>query len=80
MERNLRLPLGVAAQQLLDRLETPATSTEMIRTTPMGFPPEPIRFVGIELTRRAIARADESEGRRGPWLRLLDRFGLGFDS
>jgi glycine/D-amino acid oxidase-like deaminating enzyme len=69
-----------ASLDLLDRLETPATSTEMVRTRPMGFPPEPIRFIGIELTRRAIARADASEGRRGPWLRLLDRFGLGFDS
>ena len=29
---------------------------------------------------RALARADERGGRRGPWLRLLDRLGLGFDS
>jgi hypothetical protein len=34
----------------------------------------------IQATRRALARADERGGRRGPWLRLLDRLGLGFDS
>ena len=35
---------------------------------------------GIHLTTRALTRADEREGRRGPWLRLLDSVGLGFDS
>jgi len=34
----------------------------------------------IALTQRELARADEREGRRGPWLRTLDRLGLGFDS
>ena len=35
---------------------------------------------GVWLTRRALARADRREGRRGPWLKLLDAVGLGFDS
>ena len=52
----------------------------LVRTGLWPFPPEPIRTAGIQLTRRAIARADAHEGRRGPWLRLLDRLGLGFDS
>ena len=39
------------------------------------FPPEPLRYAGIQLTRRAIARADEREGRRGPWLRADRRHG-----
>ena len=34
----------------------------------------------IQATRRALARADERGGRRGPWLRGLDRIGAGFDS
>jgi hypothetical protein len=34
----------------------------------------------IQATRLALARADERGGRRGPWLRLLDRLGLGFDT
>jgi hypothetical protein len=44
------------------------------------WPPEPLRWLAVGLTQRAIARADENSGRRGPWLRLLDRLGLGFDS
>jgi hypothetical protein len=43
------------------------------------FPPEPLRYAAIEGTRRAYDREDAS-GERGAWLRLLDRFGLGFDS
>ena len=69
-----------AGLDLLDRKSTPATQTEMIQTAPTNFPPEPIRFLGIELTRRAIARADTAKGKRGWWLRLLDRLGMGFDS
>jgi hypothetical protein len=33
----------------------------------------------IQLTRNRLAASDRS-GRRGLWLRTLDRFGLGFDS
>ena len=69
-----------AGLDLLDGLSTPATATSLIHDKPLGFPPEPLRYIGIELTRRAIAKADREQGRRGPWLRLLDRLGLGFDS
>jgi len=34
----------------------------------------------VQLTRRALIRADEDGGRRGQWLKLLDRVGVGFDS
>jgi glycine/D-amino acid oxidase-like deaminating enzyme len=69
-----------AGLDLLEGISTPATSTSLVQTKPVRFPPEPVRYVGIELTRRAIAKADRDQGRRGPWLRLLDRLGLGFDS
>ncbi len=69
-----------AALDLLDATPSVATSTTMIATRPIPFPPEPFRSVGISATRRAISRADENEGQRGPWLRTLDRLGLGFDS
>jgi glycine/D-amino acid oxidase-like deaminating enzyme len=71
------------AQVLLDLLAgrpTERTSLAMVRSRPLPFPPEPVRWAGIELTRRAAAKADANEGRRGPWLRTLDRLGLGFDS
>jgi glycine/D-amino acid oxidase-like deaminating enzyme len=68
------------ALDLLAAAETERTRLEMVRRRPLPFPPEPVRWAGIELTRRAVARADAREGRRGPWLRTLDSVGLGFDS
>lgn len=71
------------AQVMLDLLgkeRTERTALEMVRTKPIPFPPEPIRSLGIGITRRAIDKADRNEGRRNLWLRTLDRVGLGFDS
>ena len=51
----------------------------MVRERPLPFPPEPLAWVGISLTRWSMAREDRT-GRRNLWLRLLDRLGLGFDS
>src|SRR5918992_730437 len=80
--------LGVAAsrfgaQVALDLAagrDTERTRLKMVRSKPIPFPPEPLRWAGITLTRRALAKADRREGRRGPWLRALDRLGMGFDS
>jgi glycine/D-amino acid oxidase-like deaminating enzyme len=80
--------LGVAASRfgarvaldLVDGRDTERTRLRMVRSKPVPFPPEPLRWAGITLTRRALAKADRREGRRGPWLRLLDRLGMGFDS
>jgi glycine/D-amino acid oxidase-like deaminating enzyme len=68
------------ALDLLDGADTERTRLELVRTRPLPFPPEPARWAVIQATRRALARADEHGGRRGPWLRMLDRLGLGFDS
>lgn len=83
--------LGVGATRfganvMLDSLKIGGTDDgvraglEMVRRKPLPFPPEPLRYVGIELTRRAIASADRDQGRRNAWLKTLDRLGLGFDS
>ncbi|MEV4655465.1 FAD-dependent oxidoreductase [Micromonospora sp. NPDC049301] len=80
--------LGVGATRfgarvLLDLLaggDTPLTRLDLVRSKPLPFPPEPVRSVGINLTRWSLARADAHEGRRDLWLRTLDRLGLGFDS
>ena len=61
-------------------LDTPRTRLKLVRSRPIPFPPEPARWAVIQATRLALARADRNGGRRGPWLRLLDRLGLGFDS
>jgi glycine/D-amino acid oxidase-like deaminating enzyme len=68
------------ALDLADDRDTERTRLEMVRSKPIPFPPEPLRWAAITLTRRALAKADREDGRRGLWLRTLDRFGLGFDS
>jgi hypothetical protein len=68
------------ALDLLHGRDTEATRLRMVRSRPIPFPPEPFRYAAIQATRRALARADERGGRRGPWLRALDRIGAGFDS
>ena len=60
--------------------KTERTGLEMVRKKPFPFPPEPIRSAGVAMTRAAIQRADRRQGKRGLWLGLLDRFGVGFDS
>jgi glycine/D-amino acid oxidase-like deaminating enzyme len=80
--------LGVASARfgaatmldLLDGHETDRTRLTMVRKHPMPFPPEPFKWVFIRITQAAIKYADEHEGRRNLWLRLIDLFGLGFDS
>ena len=80
--------LGVAATRfgaataldLVDGLDTERTSLSMVSKKPMPFPPEPLRSIGIQMTRKAIAKSDDRDGRRGLWLSILDRFGIGFDS
>jgi glycine/D-amino acid oxidase-like deaminating enzyme len=79
--------LGVAATRfgadvMLDLLAgqpTERTRLRMVRERPLPFPPEPVRFAGVQLTRWSMARADRTGGHRNLWLRTLDRLGLGFD-
>lgn len=80
--------LGVGAtrfggQVMLDLLgggETERTRLAMVREKPLPFPPEPLAYTGIQLTRWALASADRHGGQRNVWLKALDRAGLGFDS
>lgn len=67
------------ALDLLDGVDSEATSLSMVRDKPVPFPPEPLRYVGVQAARAALAREDRT-GRRGPLLRTLDAFGVGFDS
>jgi glycine/D-amino acid oxidase-like deaminating enzyme len=68
------------ALDLLNRRETEATRLRYVRSKPVPFPPEPLRSGVIQLTRNRLDAADRNAGRRGLWLRTLDRLGLGFDS
>lgn len=72
-----------AAEVLLDRFAgTPTARTEldMVKSTPLPFPPEPLASVGIQATRWSLDRADHRQGRRNALLKTLDSLGLGFDS
>jgi glycine/D-amino acid oxidase-like deaminating enzyme len=74
-----RFAATVLADKLLDP-DSPRLALKLTSTKPLPFPPEPVRSIGVHLTRRAIARSDRREGRRGPWLKALDTIGVGFDS
>ena len=71
---------GRIALDLLDGRDTEATRLRYVRSKPVPFPPEPLRWAVIQFTRNRLAAADRNDGRRGLWLRILDRLGLGFDS
>jgi glycine/D-amino acid oxidase-like deaminating enzyme len=65
---------------LLDGKQTERTALDFVRTKPLPFPPEPLRSIGINLTRRSMDWADRHGGRENLWLRVMNRLGLGFDS
>lgn len=65
---------------LVDGLSTERTALKMVRSKPIPFPPEPLRWTGITLTRNQLARSERREGKRGAWLTAMDKVGLGFDS
>ncbi len=80
--------LGVGASRfgarvildLLDGCQTERTALKMVRTKPLPFPPEPLRSIGIRLSRWSMAQADRNQGRENLWLRAMNWLGLGFDS
>ena len=68
-----------AALDLLSGEQTERTQLQMVQRHPVPFPPEPLRYPVVQLTRAALAREDRT-GRRGAWLSLLDRCKVGFNS
>jgi hypothetical protein len=65
---------------LLAGLDTERTRLEMVRKKPLAFPPEPLAYFGVNLTRWSMGRADHNRGRRNLVLKAHDAVGLGFDS
>ncbi len=68
------------ALDLVHGRDSELTRLELVRSRPLPFPPEPLRYAVVQATRRALIRADERRGKRGLWLCALDRAGAGFDS
>jgi glycine/D-amino acid oxidase-like deaminating enzyme len=75
--------LGMAASRfaarvalaLADGRDTERTRLKMVTSKPVPFPPEPLRWAGITLTRRALAKADRREGRHEPPLKPAELTG-----
>lgn len=65
---------------LLSGATTERTRLRMVTKRPLPFPPEPLTWLGVKITTAAMVRADRNQGRRGPWLKLMDAVGMGFDS
>lgn len=74
-----RFSAGVALDLLEGRVSE-VTKMKYATSKPLPFPPEPVRWATIQFTRGRLAAADRKDGKRGLWLRTLDRLGLGFDS
>lgn len=80
--------LGVASSRfaadvvldLLEGADTDRVNLDLVQSAPRPVPPEPLRWPLVRLTQRAKAKADENDGRRGPWLDMLERRGYWLDS
>lgn len=71
-----------AALTMLDLIEgksTERTQLAMTSTAPFPFPPEPLRYLGVSLAQRSLAREDLT-GKRDWLLKGFDALGIGFDS
>jgi glycine/D-amino acid oxidase-like deaminating enzyme len=80
--------LGVGASRFAGRVmldllsgeKTELTELEMVRKMPKPFPPEPAAWLGVQMMTKALIKADENEGRRGAFLKVMDALKMGFDS
>lgn len=60
----------------LYRADLPELQMAFARTMPGRIPPEPLRWLGAQITLHAIDTADELGGWRRPWLRMVERMGF----
>lgn len=65
--------LGLAK---LDREPTPELELAFARAMPRRIPPEPLRWLGAQITLHALDTADEKGGWRRPWLRMVEKMGF----
>lgn len=78
--------LGVGASRFGARIAIellgyqPSDVIKMKFVTKKALPwvPEPLCWIGVVLTQRALIKADKNGGKRGLWLKFLDMLGLGF--
>ncbi len=64
--------------ELLGYQPSDVIKMKFVTKKPMAWVPEPARWIGVRLTQLALIKADANNGKRGLWLKLLDKLNLGF--
>ena len=64
--------------ELLGYQPSEVINMQMVTSKAFPWPPEPLRWMAVKMTQRALVKADENGGKRGLWLKFLDALGLGF--
>jgi glycine/D-amino acid oxidase-like deaminating enzyme len=64
--------------ELLGYQPSDVINMRFVTSKSLPWPPEPIRWMSVKMTQRALVNADKNGGKRGLWLKLLDALGLGF--
>ncbi len=64
--------------ELLGYQPSDIINMRFVTSKALPWPPEPIRWMAVKMTQRALTKADKNGGKRGLWLRFLDALGLGF--
>jgi glycine/D-amino acid oxidase-like deaminating enzyme len=64
--------------ELLGYQPSDVLDMQFVNKKPMPWAPEPLRWFGVRFTQQALVRADANNGKRGLWLKLLDKLNLGF--
>ncbi len=66
------------ALELLGYQPTDILDMQFVQKKPMPWAPEPFRWFGVRYTQNALVQADRNNGKRGLWLKILDKLNLGF--
>jgi glycine/D-amino acid oxidase-like deaminating enzyme len=64
--------------ELLGYQPSELINMKLVTSKSIPWPPEPIRWIAVKMTQRALVKADRNGGKRGLWLKFLDALGLGF--
>jgi len=64
--------------ELLGYEPTDILNLQFVTKKALPWAPEPLRWLGVKYTQYALVKADKNGGKRGLWLKFLDRLGLGF--
>jgi glycine/D-amino acid oxidase-like deaminating enzyme len=64
--------------ELLGYEPTDVIKMQFVTKKSLRWPPEPFRWLSVRLTQHELIKADRNDGKRGLWLKFLDRLGLGF--